>query len=78
LLFLEMRCKMVGRCYFDTFDGANPRFESELRAPLSINPEHTSGFNPRSRRVDSPYVDAPGRGKKKLACPVPCEVQGLR
>jgi hypothetical protein len=29
-----------------------PIFKSGLKAPLSINPEHTPGFRPGSRRVD--------------------------
>ncbi len=39
---------------FDTFDGAKPRPEGRgSKAPLSINPEQTSGFSPRCvERVD--------------------------
>jgi acetyltransferase len=54
----ERTKRRIGRSQtsqLDTSDGAKPRFLNRgLRAPLSINPEHTPVFRPGSQRVDFP------------------------
>ncbi len=47
------KCEKRLPLLIDTFGGAKPRFLNRgKKASLSINPEHTPGFRPGSRRVD--------------------------